>query len=147
LSVIGHHGEVRIAQAALAVTAVVIGAWFVIGARQAHEIDQATKIIAKSYGAAPAERARAASLLSSAAFLYPGQDVPILKARLAISDKNLPRAQSILRGVTRAEPLNLQGWIWLTGALLPSPKQAKAAGAHIVQLDPADARALNSGLR
>jgi hypothetical protein len=138
---------VRIAQAALAVAAVVVAAWFLIGLRQAHEVDQATNIIAQGYGTSPAQRAQAASLLSSASFLYPGQDVPILKARLAIQDKNLAVAQRILGGVTRTEPLNLQGWIWLTGSLLANPKASHVAAAHIVKLDPIDASALTVSTR
>lgn len=114
--------------------ALVACAWFAVGIRQAHDIAAATGAIA-SHGSAR-QLADAQSSLGSAAFLNPDQEVQILRGRLAIDQGHPQRAQRILAAVTRAEPMNLEAWIWLTGATLGDPPLAHAALDHIYQLDP-----------
>ena len=60
------------------------------------------------------------SLLNSADWLYPGTEVDILKGRLAIEKGQRPLAR-IERSVTRTEPMNLNGWVWLANSYT-SPK-------------------------
>lgn len=114
--------------------ALVACAWYVIGIRQARDTADATGVIA-AHGSAR-QLAHARSLLDSASFLNPDEQVQILRGRLAIEQGHTQQAQRILTSVTRAEPMNLEGWIWLTGAALGNPPLAHAALAHIYRLDP-----------
>ena len=55
---------------------------------------------------------RAQSLLDSAAWLYPGTEVDVLKGRLAIgAEARRAQAVAIERRVTAREPLNVDGWV------------------------------------
>jgi tetratricopeptide (TPR) repeat protein len=114
--------------------ALAASAWYVVGIRQARDIAAATGAIA-GHGS-PGQLAHARSLLNSAAFLNPDQEVQILRGRLALEQGRPEQAQRILAAVIRAEPMNLEGWIWLTGAALGNPPLARAALARIYRLDP-----------
>jgi predicted Zn-dependent protease len=109
-------------------------AWYVLGIRQAHDTAAATGVIV-AHGQAR-ELAHTRSLLDSAGFLNPDQTVQILRGRLAIEQGHPDQAQRILAAATRAEPMNLEAWIWLTGAALGNPPIAHAALAHLYRLDP-----------
>jgi predicted Zn-dependent protease len=124
----------RMLRLILACLALLTCAWFVLGARQAHDIAAAANAVTVHRSSAGLAHVR--SLLDSAAFLYPGQEVQILRGRLAIVQGHSARAQRILATVVRAEPKNLEGWIWLTGAALGNPPLAHAGLARIYQLDP-----------
>ncbi len=130
----------RALRSALLLVAVAACAWFVVGARQAHEVDQATNAVSAANPTA-AQLDAAAAQLRSASFLNPDRTVDILKARVAIRQHRLPRARAILAAVTRAEPQNLEAWIWFTGANLGRPA-GKLGRAEITALDPMDARAV-----
>ena len=130
----------RALRSVLLLVAVVACAWFVLGARQAHEVDQATNVVTASSPTAAQLRA-AAGQLHSAAFLNPDRTVDILQARVAILQHRLPQARRILTAVTRDEPQNLEGWIWYTGANLGRPA-GRMGRARITALDPMDARAV-----
>jgi hypothetical protein len=123
------------ARAAILGLAVVVCAWFAVGIRQAHDIDQATSIITGAKLPTPAQAEHAQSLLTSAGWLYPGTEVDILKGRLAIEKGQRPLAQRIERSVTRTEPMNLNGWVWLANSYT-SPKFSLPAVAHVLALDP-----------
>ena len=129
-----------LARIVIAAVCVVVCAWFVIGARQAYELDGAASTIALGQSAAPAALRSAASQLDAAAFLNPDQQVGILRARLALVEHRFGEARRVLERVTRAEPMNLDAWILLVGATLSEPRQARAALAEIAKLDPIDAR-------
>ena len=116
--------------------AIVVCAWFVLGIRQAHEINRATSIIAQT-GTIPAAQLRAAAAaLRSAGTLNPDAGVTILRARLAVKQQDPRRAERILKTVVRDEPMNLEAWIWLAGVSLIDPPEARIALAHIARLDP-----------
>jgi hypothetical protein len=131
---------VHVLRPALLILAVVACAWFVLSVRQSHEVDQAANVVAASNPAAPQLRT-AASQLHSASSLNPDRTVDILRARVAIDQRRLPLARRILAAVTRAEPQNLEAWIWFTGANLGRPA-ARLGTARIAALDPLDARAV-----
>jgi hypothetical protein len=120
--------------------AVIVCAWFVLGARQAHEIDQATNIVTVPRQSAAKLRA-AARDLHAAALLNPDRTVDILRARVAIEQGRPTQARRILTAVTRAEPDNLEAWISYTGANLGRPNGRRGLAA-MIRLDPIDARAL-----
>jgi hypothetical protein len=130
----------RALRSGVLVVAVAACAWFVLGARQAHDVDQATNVVTAANPTA-AQLRSAAAQLRSAAFLNPDRTVDILQARVAILQHRLPRARRILSGVTRAEPQNLEAWIWFTGANLGRPAGRLGRG-RITALDPMDARAV-----
>ncbi|HTX30994.1 MAG TPA: hypothetical protein VMD09_06395 [Solirubrobacteraceae bacterium] len=113
--------------------AIVTCAWYVVGIRQAHNVTAATSIITAHR---TAELTRARSQLDSAAFLNPDREVQILRGRLALAQGHPVQAQRILTAVTRAEPMNLEAWIWLTGAALGNSPLARAGLSHIYRLDP-----------
>jgi hypothetical protein len=124
----------------LLLVAVMACVWFVIGARQAHEVDGASNVITAPRQS-PAQLRAAASQLRAAAVLNPDRTVDILRARLAVEQHQVARARSILNGVVSAEPQNLEGWIWFTGVNLGRPA-ASVGAARIAALDPLDASAV-----
>jgi hypothetical protein len=128
----------RVLRPALLLVAVAACAWFVVGAREAHEVDQATNVV-EAGAHTPAQLRSADSELRSAAFLNPDREVDILRGRVAIDEHRLSQARQILAGVVDAEPENLNGWIWFTGANLGRPA-AREGTAHLARLDPQDAR-------
>jgi len=107
----------RAVRVAAVLGAVIVCAWFVLGARQAHEIDQATNIVTVPRQSAAKLRA-AARDLHAAALLNPDRTVDILR-----------------------EPDNLEAWISYTGANLGRPNGRRGLAA-MIRLDPIDARAL-----
>jgi hypothetical protein len=125
--------------APLMIAALGVCGWFVIGIRQAQDLSAATSIVAAGHAAGPGRLAAAAADLRSAAFLDPDQEVNILRGRLTIARGQVALARRILASVTRAEPMNLEAWIWFTGASLGSPREGRIGTARIAQLDPLDA--------
>lgn len=95
----------------IAAVAIVVCAWFVIGVRQAHDISAATKLIndaSSERGAAVHPEAR--SMLDTAAFLYPGTDVTLLRAQLAETERDYAHAKRLLDQAAAAEPDNIAVW-------------------------------------
>jgi predicted Zn-dependent protease len=129
---------VRFLRPALLLAAVLACVWFVIGVRQAHEVDAASNVITAGQQS-PSQLRGAASQLHAAAFLNPDRAVDILRGRVAIEQRRLAQARRILGAVVRAEPQNLEGWIWFTGANLGLPA-AERGSRRIAALDPLDAR-------
>jgi hypothetical protein len=115
--------------------AIVVCAWFAVGIRQAHDIDQATSIVTGAHVPTPAQARRAQSLLDSAAWLYPGTEVDVLKGRLAIEQGKRAQAVGIERRVTEREPLNLDGWVWLAQSYT-NPTLGTRALSHVSELAP-----------
>ncbi len=92
--------------------AAVICAWFVLGARQAHEINTATTLLndaATDRSAAVQQRVQ--SLLNAASFIHPGVDVTLLRAQSAQNARDYNRAEQLIEQATSAEPDNIAAWI------------------------------------
>jgi hypothetical protein len=140
---ISHHCCMRPGRLVASAIAVLICIGFLVGARQAHEAAGLTAVIVKGELSSHSQQTSAASMLRAARFGYPGQDVPILAARVALVEHRYSHAAAIARGVTRAEPDNLEGWILLAGALLGDRDQRglRHVQEGIARLDPVDARA------
>jgi formate-dependent phosphoribosylglycinamide formyltransferase (GAR transformylase) len=126
---------------AVAVAAVMC-AGFAIGVRQARGSSEVTALLATGHGLTPSQQRSAASDLSSAALGYPGQDVRILAASVALRERRFAYAMSIARSINRAEPDNLQGWVVLAAAgILTGDRRAEVhAKRELIRLDPIDAR-------
>ena len=135
-------GLMRAIRYALALFAVVAVAWFVIGARQAHDVDAATTLLNYEAGHSAAGSRHTESLLSSADFLYPGVDVTLLRARLAMEQYDWAKAKPFVDQATAAEPDNLTAWIYALDLKLkdPSTVDTEQLLAHLRMLDPVDAR-------
>jgi Flp pilus assembly protein TadD len=102
---------VSIAVRALAVViALVVCAWFAVGVRQAQETDHATSIIANPAPLTAAQAAHATSLLNSATFLNPDQEVAVLKADVLSRLGEKQRAVALLEKVVHEEPQNIDAW-------------------------------------
>jgi hypothetical protein len=128
----------------LAAIAVLVSVWFLIGARQAHEVDAATTLLDNGAGHTAGGAQRVASLLSSAGFLYPGTDVPLLRVRLDMDRHEYASAKALIDRSVASEPDNVNAWIWALqlGVVQPSAENAKAAIAHLQDVDPVDVYAI-----
>jgi hypothetical protein len=100
-------------RALLALFAIAVCAWFVIGVRQAHDVDHATALLSAGPHISGRNAAQAASLLHGAQLLNPDRQVDVLRAQLADERGDRPTAERILRGVVAAEPMNALAWVQL----------------------------------
>jgi hypothetical protein len=131
----------RIIRYGVLAIAVVVCAWFVIGVRQVHAINDATNLLNNaSTERSVAVQQRARSLLDEAAFLYPGVDVTLLRAQLAGNARDYGRAARLLDQATTAEPDNIHAWVAYLELTLshPSSLNANVLYARLRQLDPLD---------
>lgn len=115
---------------------VVIVAWFVLGARQAHEIAHATSIVTQSGPIAASDARRASDLLDAAATLNPDRQVDLLRAALAQAGNRPAQARRILVALTTAEPDNLDAWFLLAQVGGKDTRLIQEAYAHIGALHP-----------
>jgi hypothetical protein len=88
---------------------VVVALWFLLGARQAHQVARATTIV-QSHRVTATQAASAARLLRSAHTLNPDQSVVLLQAQLADRRGQFHRALRLAGSVADAEPMNAQAW-------------------------------------
>lgn len=99
-----------IARVTVFAAAIAVCAWFVIGARQAHDLGAATAIVTSTGHLTSAQSAQASSLLHGAAFLNPDRQVKLTRAHLELRDGNDRGAIALAEQVTRAEPDNAVAW-------------------------------------
>jgi hypothetical protein len=131
------------------VVALVAVAWFVVGARQAHLVDAATTLLDNQAGQHADTSRHTESLLNSAAFLAPGTDATLLRARLAMEQHNWTRARRLVNDATVAEPDNVAVWISSLDLAVAHPSSARVTRtlARIRRLDPIDAPAAEAIVR
>ncbi len=128
---------------AAAAGAAVVCAWFVLGARQAHDTAHAQAVISaadsvprrQAKPVSPQEAQRLYSMLHSAGVLNPDRMVDVLRARLDVLQNDRPAAVRILRNVVRHEPENIVAWVWFAQATRSLP-EIRLAVANIARLDP-----------
>jgi hypothetical protein len=111
-------------------------AWFVLAARQAHEVDQATAIVSASAPVSTAQAKHAAALLHSAGTLNPDREVDILRAQLDVDQENRAAARAILGRVVADEPENLEAWLELARASVGDVREFFTAAIHVHELAP-----------
>ena len=126
----------RLARPALGLLAIVACAWFIIGIRQSADISRASRILSQPKRLTPQQEVHVASLLDWAATLNPDQQVGILRAQLAQSERNHDLAQKLLQAVVRQEPMNLEAWSLLANVSGDKPALQLLAFRHIAQLHP-----------
>jgi len=134
--------RVRVARIITVCVALLIAAWFVLGARQARELDHATTVIESASSLTAAQAARVDSMLSAAATLNPDQEVSLLRARVAVLQGHNSAATHILERLVQDEPLNIEGWVWLARVALPSRTLFDRALVNIHRLDRIGSRGL-----
>jgi predicted Zn-dependent protease len=116
--------------------ATIVCAWFAIGIRQAHDTVKASSILSEGTPLDAGQAAHVAALLRGAKLLNPDEQVEVLRGELAVRGNDLAVARNILREVVRAEPMNLQAWVWLAKASSNDPSSFLLALLHINQLEP-----------
>jgi hypothetical protein len=99
----------RVARAAVCLLAVLVCAWFILGARQAHDLSAATTLVTGGQLSA-AQAAEASSLLNGASTLNPDSEVTLVRAQLASVQGEHGRALALALRVTRDEPRNVVAW-------------------------------------
>ena len=109
-------------------------AWFALLAVQTHATDAAAPLAGRAHLSATQAR-HADSLLDTAAVLYPGQEVTVLRAKVAFAAGEVTRARRLAAAATRAEPGNPQAWLELTTVSHGTPELAPAF-RHLVTLVP-----------
>ncbi len=112
----------------------VVCAWFVVGIRQAHGIDQATSLLSGATPLTAGQAAHVRSLLDQAHTLNPDRAVDVLRARLALAQGDSAAARRILFGVIHSEPKYLDAWIWYARASTGNPVAFFAAQIGIRRL-------------
>ena len=123
------------------VLALVVSAWFGLGALQAIDTSRATQVLTSSKPLTTAQAQRAHSLLSSAAVLNPDRTVDLLRGELAFEQGHPLAAVRIIQGVTAAEPDNIEAWVALARVALHHDNPAiERAVARIGRLDPSGQR-------
>ena len=115
--------------------AVVLIAWFVLGARQAHDLNQATAI-AQASTVSAAQARQADQLLDSAATLNPDREVDLTRAAIALDRNDIRRARLITERVTRAEPENIVAWDLLAQASQKDRPLLARAYLQLTRLQP-----------
>jgi hypothetical protein len=122
---------------ALLATAVVVCAWFALGAVQTHDQDRATTLLDRFSTPTPALTAQILSLLSTAGTLNPDRNVELLRSQaLTRAGRNAAGIAAALR-VTRAEPQNVDAWVVLGfAAQRTDPALARLARAEELKLAP-----------
>ena len=100
----------------IVICALLVAAWFAVGARQALDTSRAAAIAGSSARLDAAQARRADSLLRDAAFLNPDHEVQLLRAQVALAHGERARARQLAASVTRAEPQNAQAWVLLARA-------------------------------
>lgn len=125
----------RISAVIIAALAVVATAWFVLGARQARELTDATAI-ADANQVSAAQARHAGQLLDAAGTLNPDREVDLVRAALAADRNQTRRAQLIIERATRAEPENLVAWDLLAQISGSSSRLEGEALRHIALLHP-----------
>jgi predicted Zn-dependent protease len=121
----------------VAVAAVVIAGWLGVQAVGAHGDAEVTRITLSERTPTAGQRARATQLIGRMERLNPDQRPEQLRGLVAYREGDLRRATAIFRGITRAEPENLQAWAQLARVAQDyDPSLAATARARARELAP-----------
>jgi cytochrome c-type biogenesis protein CcmH/NrfG len=104
-----------LARLAALIVAALACAWFVLGVRQARDTAAATKLV-NSPRLSSSDARAAQSLLTSAGTLNPDRQVELLRAELALREREPARSLRLAEEVVRREPLNIEAWVVLARA-------------------------------
>ena len=105
--------------------ALVVCAWFGLGAVQASSESRARERVAGPAVPSPADARRTADLIDRAGFLNPDAGVDVMRARLHLQTGDRAAARRVLLDVARREPDNVDAW---TAIALAFPGDAALGG-------------------
>jgi hypothetical protein len=134
--------RMRLARLITACVALVVAAWFALGAHQARELDRARTLITAAGSLTPERAARVDSMLSAAGTLNPDQQVNLLRGQVALLEGDNPRATRILERLVKDEPMNIEGWVWLARAAPTNRAILGEAILNVRRLDSVGSRGL-----
>jgi predicted Zn-dependent protease len=126
----------RVTSLICAVLALVVCAWFALGASQAINTSRASAIVSGASRLSSAEARRALALLHDAGTLNPDRNVDILRGQAYLASGNAKVARRVLSAVTREEPQNVEGWLWLAHASGTNAALLTSSLVHVRQLEP-----------
>lgn len=86
--------------------------------------------------ATAAQERRVSSLVHSAQLLNPDEQPRVLLGQVETEHGEFARAERVLVGVTRSEPQNLEGWVWLAHASGSDRPVFNSALRHVHRLEP-----------
>ena len=115
--------------------ALLVAAWFGLGAVQARDTDRATAVLTSQARITAAQAREIDGWLNSAGVLNPDRTVTLLRGRAAMARGDRGRARSLFESVVRAEPQNLEAWVALAQAA-SSAAQFRAALDRARSLEP-----------
>ncbi len=101
--------------------AIVACVWFALGVRQATSLSRAEAIIDAQPFTTAARAREAESLLNEAATLNPDREVAIDRTHILLERGQELAARRTITAVTRAEPQNIEAWLWLAHAAGTDP--------------------------
>jgi predicted Zn-dependent protease len=120
-------------RALLVAAALIVCAWFVLGASQARDTERAAAIVNATTTLTATDAARARSLLRSAGTLNPDLTLRVLRGQLAVDQNDNATAERVLSGVIRSEPMNIEAWVQLAiAANQKGDKRTFARAGHAV---------------
>jgi hypothetical protein len=102
--------------------AVVVSAWFALGARQAIDTQRAAAIASRGNAATTAQEREVASLVRAARELNPDKQPDVLLGEVEVEHHDYARARRVLEAVTRLEPQSVAAWVWLVQASRDEPR-------------------------
>lgn len=122
---------------ALLACAVLVCAWFALGAVQTHAYNRATALAAQAGRPSSALTTTILGLLDTASTLNPDRDVALLRSQALTRAGDNAAALRTARAVARDEPLNIDAWTVLGFAAQPTdPALAGAAHKRELMLAP-----------
>jgi hypothetical protein len=126
-----------VVRAALVLAGVIVCAWFLLGAVQTRDQNQATDLIDSLSTPTPALTARILNMLDTAQTMNPDRNVDLLRAQ-ALTRSGRPSAGlRVAERVVAAEPLNIDAWTVLGFAARPAhPVQFRLAERKLRELAP-----------
>lgn len=127
----------RLGRVAAAILALVVAAWFVLAARQAHDTASAQAIVTGRLTLSPRSASRIYSLLDSAGTLNPDRMVKLIRAETEIEQARNRQAIALLLSVAKDEPLNREVWAFLARAAVDDePALTQKAIVRLGALEP-----------
>jgi hypothetical protein len=117
------------------IAALVVAAWFALGARESHELNTVSSIV--SAGHLTAQQAKHADdLLQSAGTLNPDHQVQLLRGQVALATGDLAAAQRIILHVAGEEPDNIDAWAELARAAGSNHRLILLSFNNVARLSP-----------
>lgn len=120
----------------VAIIALAACVWFALGVRQAVSLSRAEAIIDAHPFTNAARASEVESLLNEAATLNPDRQVAIARTQILLERRHELAARRTITAVTRAEPQNVEAWIWLAHASGTDPNLFRYALQRVRDLEP-----------